>query len=219
VTGRARERGLWRLGLWNPRDFTTDNYRTVDDRPYGGGPGMVMMAGPLAQAIDAARAAQQAGGCASTRTIYLSPAGKPLTHGRVIELATTVDAGYVLLAGRYEGVDERLVEGLDEEIAIGAAAIEEDAGVVVLGEQSAGQLQRAAAAQPDVDDDDIGAAAVDELVGVVDVLGDADHAEALAAEQQLHALAQRAVVLDQHHRGGSGDGEGRGAEVGRDGGQ
>jgi tRNA (guanine37-N1)-methyltransferase len=119
VTGRARERGLWHLRTWNPRDFATDNYRTVDDRPYGGGPGMVMMAEPLAKAIAAARDAQRAGGCSATRTIYLSPAGTPLTHARVKALAGAGDTGYVLLAGRYEGVDERLVAGIDEEIAIG----------------------------------------------------------------------------------------------------
>ena len=119
VTGRAKERGLWRLGVWNPRDFATDSYRTVDDRPYGGGPGMVMMAGPLAAAIDAATAAQRADGCATTRTIHLSPAGRPLTHARVMELAQAVAPGYVLVAGRYEGIDERLVEQFDEEIAIG----------------------------------------------------------------------------------------------------
>jgi tRNA (guanine37-N1)-methyltransferase len=119
VTGRAKERALWRLGVWNPRDFATDHYRTVDDRPYGGGPGMVMMAGPLAAAIDAATAAQRADGCATTRTIYLTPAGRPLTHARVMELAQAVATGYVLVAGRYEGIDERLVEQLDEEIAIG----------------------------------------------------------------------------------------------------
>ena len=119
VTGRARERDLWRLGVWNPRDFATDNYRTVDDRPYGGGPGMVMMAGPLASAIGAARVAQAADGCATTRTIHLTPAGVPLTHARVLELANARDAGYVLVAGRYEGIDERLAATLDEEIAIG----------------------------------------------------------------------------------------------------
>jgi len=119
ITGRARERGLWRLGLWNPRDFATDNHRTIDDRPYGGGPGMVMMAGPLGQALDAARDAQRADGCPAPHTIYLSPAGAPLTHRRVMELARAPDAGYVVLAGRYEGVDERLVATLDEEIAIG----------------------------------------------------------------------------------------------------
>ena len=119
VTGRARERGLWRLATWNPREFATDNYRTVDDRPYGGGPGMVMMAAPLAAAIGAARAAQQADGCAGTRTIHLTPAGRPLTHARVVELAAARAAGYVLVAGRYEGIDERLAATLDEEIAVG----------------------------------------------------------------------------------------------------
>ena len=120
VTGRARERGLWQLGCWNPRDYATDNYRTVDDRPYGGGPGMVMLAEPLAQALRAARATQATAGVAATRTIFLSPAGRPLTHDRVVELAKVQDAGYVLLAGRYEGVDERLVaREVDEEIAIG----------------------------------------------------------------------------------------------------
>jgi tRNA (guanine37-N1)-methyltransferase len=120
VAGRARERGLWTLATWNPRDYTTDNHRTVDDRPYGGGPGMVMMAEPLAQALAAARAAQQAAGVATTRTIFLSPAGRPLTHERVAGLAAARSAGYVLLAGRYEGVDERLLEGaVDDEIAAG----------------------------------------------------------------------------------------------------
>jgi tRNA (guanine37-N1)-methyltransferase len=119
VTGRARERGLWQLRTWNPRDFTSDSYRTVVDRPYGGGPGMVMMVEPLARAIAAARSAQRADGCSATRTMYLSPAGTPLTHDRVMALARPGDTGYVLLAGRYEGVDERLVAGIDEEIAIG----------------------------------------------------------------------------------------------------
>ena len=120
VTGRARERGLWQLGTWNPRDFATDNYRTVDDRPYGGGPGMVMLADPLLQALRKARAAQAEAGKATSRTIFLSPAGEPLTHNRVVEWSRAKDVGYVLLAGRYEGVDERLVATeVDEEIAIG----------------------------------------------------------------------------------------------------
>jgi tRNA (guanine37-N1)-methyltransferase len=124
VTGRALERGLWRLATWNPRDFTTDNYRTVDDRPYGGGPGMVMLAEPLARAIHAARAAQRGEGAAgtrATRVIHLSPQGVPLTHARVMELAADCDAtDLVLLAGRYEGIDERLLEReVDEEISIG----------------------------------------------------------------------------------------------------
>jgi tRNA (guanine37-N1)-methyltransferase len=109
------------LGLWNPRDFATDSYRTVDDRPYGGGPGMVMLGEPLRRALDAARAAQRADGLPASRTLYLSPAGTPLTHRRVAELAAAADGvGYVLLAGRYEGVDERLLaREVDEEIAIG----------------------------------------------------------------------------------------------------
>jgi len=120
VTGRAKERGLWSLGTWNPREFATDAYRTIDDRPYGGGPGMVMMAEPLAKAIAAARAAQRDAGIAQMRTIHLSPAGRPLTHGRVTELAAAREAGYVLVAGRYEGIDERLIaREVDEEISIG----------------------------------------------------------------------------------------------------
>ena len=120
VTGRARERGLWQLGAWNPRDFATDSYRTVDDRPYGGGPGMVMLAGPIVQALRAARTAQAEARAAPSRTIHLSPAGRPLTHARVAELAAAKEAGYVLLAGRYEGIDERLLaREVDEEIAIG----------------------------------------------------------------------------------------------------
>jgi tRNA (guanine37-N1)-methyltransferase len=121
VTGRALERGLWRLGVWNPRDFVTDAHRTVDDRPYGGGPGMVMMAEPLAKAVAAARSAQQADGCKATRTLLLTPAGAPLVHGRVVELAAAMDdTGYVLLAGRYEGIDERLLDrAVDEEVSVG----------------------------------------------------------------------------------------------------
>jgi tRNA (guanine37-N1)-methyltransferase len=120
IAGRARERGLWSLGTVNPRDFATDAHRTVDDRPYGGGPGMVMLAEPLAQALQAARNAQQAAGCVVSRVVYLSPSGVPLTHARVMAMATTQDAGFILLAGRYEGIDERLVaREIDEEIAIG----------------------------------------------------------------------------------------------------
>jgi tRNA (guanine37-N1)-methyltransferase len=120
VTGRARERGLWRLGVWNPRDYARDRHRTVDDRPYGGGPGMIMMPGPLAEALDAARRAQRTEGVKAPRTIHLSPAGVPLTHGKVVELAGADNAGYVLIAGRYEGIDERLIaREADCEIAVG----------------------------------------------------------------------------------------------------
>jgi tRNA (guanine37-N1)-methyltransferase len=106
--------------VWNPRDYATDNHRTVDDRPYGGGPGMVMLPGPLVLAIAAARSAQHAAGAAPSRTLHLTPAGAPLTHARVAELAGVPGAGYVVIAGRYEGIDERLVvREVDEEIAIG----------------------------------------------------------------------------------------------------
>ncbi|MBS3917028.1 MAG: tRNA (guanosine(37)-N1)-methyltransferase TrmD [Sulfuritalea sp.] len=113
ITRRAREQGLWRLALWNPRDFTVDNYRTVDDRPYGGGPGMVMLAEPLEKAIAAARGDQPDG-----KVIYLSPQGRPLRHERVLDLAQ--GSGAILLCGRYEGIDERLIERcVDEEISLG----------------------------------------------------------------------------------------------------
>jgi tRNA (guanine37-N1)-methyltransferase len=112
VAARALQAGLWRLQTWNPRDFTTDNYRTVDDRPYGGGPGMVMLAEPLEKALDAARAA--GGG----RVVYLSPQGRRLEHGRVMAMAK--EAAVTLLCGRYEGVDERLLERrVDEELSLG----------------------------------------------------------------------------------------------------
>jgi len=118
VTGRARERGLYRLELWNPRDFAANSYRTVDDRPYGGGPGMVMMAEPLDKAIAAARRRQHEAGVTEPEVVYLSPQGRLLDHGLVMELAAR--KGLVLLAGRYEGVDERLVRRrVDREASIG----------------------------------------------------------------------------------------------------
>jgi tRNA (guanine37-N1)-methyltransferase len=118
VTGRARERRLYELVLWNPRDFATNAYRTVDDRPYGGGPGMVMMAEPLEKAIQAARQRQKSSGVARPRVVHLSPQGRVLNHAIVAELAK--EQGIVMLAGRYEGLDERLVTRVvDDEISIG----------------------------------------------------------------------------------------------------
>ena len=112
ITSRALQAGLWQLRTWNPRDFTTDNYRTVDDRPYGGGPGMVMLAEPLAKALAAARAA--GGG----RVLYLSPQGGKLDHRKVMELSN--ESALTLLCGRYEGVDERLLRArVDEELSLG----------------------------------------------------------------------------------------------------
>ena len=118
ITRRALENGLWHLHCWNPRDFAEDNYRSVDDRPYGGGPGMVMLPMPLEKAIGAAQARRSKCGVAKGRVIYFSPQGRPLTHARVIELAQS--DGAILLCGRYEGVDERLIEHcVDEEISLG----------------------------------------------------------------------------------------------------
>jgi tRNA (guanine37-N1)-methyltransferase len=117
ITRRALERKLWTLHCWNPRDRVTDNHRTVDDRPYGGGPGMVMLAAPLEQSVVAAKAARVEAGL-SAKVIYLSPQGAPLTHRKVCELAGS--NGAVLICGRYEGVDERLITRcVDEEISIG----------------------------------------------------------------------------------------------------
>jgi len=112
ITSRALEAGLYSLTTWNPRDFAADRYRTVDERPYGGGPGMVMMAEPLERALDGIKLA--GGG----RVIYLSPQGKKLDHRRVMELKD--ERALTLLCGRYEGVDERLLERrVDEEVSIG----------------------------------------------------------------------------------------------------
>src|SRR5450830_70394 len=118
VTRRAFEQKKWALSLWNPRDFTTDNHRTVDDRPYGGGPGMVMLAKPLQQTLVAARQRQLELGLPQPQVVYLSPQGKPLTHQRVMQFMQ--DPGVVLLCGRYEAIDQRLLDSqVDEEISLG----------------------------------------------------------------------------------------------------
>jgi tRNA (guanine37-N1)-methyltransferase len=117
ITRRAFEQQLVSRQAWNPRDFTSDNYRTVDDRPYGGGPGMVMLAEPLDLTLDAAIAANQAHG-GSGRVVYLSPQGPRLDHAGVTRF--TASSGAVLLCGRYEAVDERLIAArVDEELSIG----------------------------------------------------------------------------------------------------
>ena len=118
ITGRARDRGIFGLVAWNPRDFARNSYRTVDDRPYGGGPGMVMMAEPLERAVSAARQRQASGGVKKPRVVFLSPQGRLLNHALVMELAA--EQGLVLLAGRYEGVDERAIARVvDDEVSIG----------------------------------------------------------------------------------------------------
>ena len=119
VTRRAAEQGKFVLRTWNPRDFTRDVHRAADDRPYGGGPGMVMLAEPLQQAITAAQKNQAQAGVKKSSVIHLSPQGRPLTHEVIKELLAR-DEGLILLAGRYEGVDERLLDKyVDEELSIG----------------------------------------------------------------------------------------------------
>ena len=119
ITRRALEEQRWLWQGWNPRDFAENSWRRVDDRPFGGGPGMLMQPGPLEKAIAAAKAQQREAGLAKSRVIYLSPQGAPLTHERVMQLAMG-DEGLILLCGRYEGIDERLIERcVDEEISIG----------------------------------------------------------------------------------------------------
>lgn len=117
ITSRALENGIFNLNLTNPRDFTLDNHRTVDDRPYGGGPGMVMLAEPLTKAIQQAKAMQLNAGL-QPWVIHLSPSGHALTHEKVMQLASK--QSLILLTSRYEGVDQRLLDAhVDEEISIG----------------------------------------------------------------------------------------------------
>ena len=114
VVGRAQERGLLSLHGWNPRDYAEGGYRRVDDRPFGGGPGMVMMIEPLQACLAATRAADTQ----TASVVYLTPQGAPLTQEKVRELAAR--PRLILLCGRYEGIDERLVAAeVDEEISIG----------------------------------------------------------------------------------------------------
>ncbi len=114
VTGQAVKKGLLSVETWNPRDFTHDKRRTVDDKPYGGGPGMLMMVQPLRDAIQTAK--QAAPG--KTKVIYLSPQGRKLDQQGVEELA--INENLLLICGRYEGVDERIIESeVDEEWSIG----------------------------------------------------------------------------------------------------
>lgn len=117
VTGRAIRSGLIEFHKWNPRDFTHDRHRTVDDRPYGGGPGMLMMVQPLRDAIASARKAAEVDG-RKARVIYLSPQGRKLDQAGVSELVQ--DDCLIFIAGRYEGIDERLIASdIDEEWSVG----------------------------------------------------------------------------------------------------
>jgi tRNA (guanine37-N1)-methyltransferase len=134
ISRRAHEQGAWQMACWDPRSFAGDVHRTVDDRPFGGGPGMVLMAEPLAQCVEAATAAQRAAGCERSHVVALSASGAPLRDARVRALAragqgvghgvgqntTTAAVGLVLVCGRYEGMDQRFVDAcVDEEVSIG----------------------------------------------------------------------------------------------------
>ena len=114
VTRRAYESGQIELRLWSPRDFAEGNYRRVDDRPFGGGPGMVMLAQPLAQCLQAIRAERGA----AAPVVLFSPVGTPLDHAGVARWSTS--AGAVLVCGRYEGIDQRFIDAhVDVQISLG----------------------------------------------------------------------------------------------------
>ena len=118
VTGRAVKQNLLQVECWNPRDFTFDKHKTVDDRPYGGGPGMLMMVQPLRDAIREAKATACKDDGVEAKVIYLSPQGRKLDQAGVQELAT--NQKLILVCGRYEGIDERLIQAeVDEEWSIG----------------------------------------------------------------------------------------------------
>lgn len=185
ITRRAFELGICGLTLWNPRDFTSDRHRKVDDRPYGGGPGMVMLAKPLEAAIAAARTNQIEHGLAMPRVVYLSPQGQPLTHRRVMTLVD--ETGFVLLCGRYEAIDQRLLDScVDEEISLGDF-------VLSGGELPAMALMDAVIRQlPGVLHDDA-SAAEDSFVG-----GLLDHPHYTRPEEYKGMVAP-AVLMGGHH--------------------
>lgn len=149
VVGRAQERGLLQVQTWNPRDYATDNYRTIDERVYGGGPGMVMLIDPLRATLSAAKAAA----AEPAKTIYLSPQGTRLTQDKVAQLSR--EPRLVLLCGRYEGIDERFVaDAVDEEVSIGDYVLsggELGAAVIIdaVGRLQEGALNDATSAQQD----------------------------------------------------------------------
>jgi len=206
VVGRAQERGLLAVHAWNPRDYATDAYRRVDERVFGGGPGMVMLIDPLRAALQAARAAA----AEPVKTIYLSPQGARLAQARVAELAR--QERLILLSGRYEGVDERLLQHeVDEELSIGDYVLsggELAAAVVIdaVGRLQEGALNDAQSAEQDSFSDGL----LDcphytrperhELGAVPEVLTSGDHA-AIRRWRRKQALGRtwlrRPDLLDQ----------------------
>lgn len=148
VVGRAQSRGLLSVVTWNPRDFANDRHKTVDDRPFGGGPGMVMLTEPLRTVITAARNADEIDGGLPAPVIYLSPQGERLTQRKVESLSKL--PRFVLLCGRYEGIDERVIdECVDEELSIGDYVLSggELAASVVI--DAVGRLQEGALGDAD----------------------------------------------------------------------
>lgn len=118
ITGRAHAAGVWRLHPWNPRDRAEGAYRAIDDRPFGGGPGMVMTPGPLARTLDALATEQAQAVGARAPVVYLSPQGRPVTQGDITRWAAL--PALTFLCGRYEGVDQRLLDTrVDEQVAVG----------------------------------------------------------------------------------------------------
>jgi len=118
ITRRGLDEKAWELKCWNPREFAVNAYKTIDDRPYGGGPGMVMMAEPLNAALDAAIERQVAQGVKKSKVVYVTPQAKPITDAGIRDLLK--EDGLVFLCGRYEGIDERLIEArVDLEVSIG----------------------------------------------------------------------------------------------------
>jgi tRNA (guanine37-N1)-methyltransferase len=195
VIGRAQERGLLAVHTWNPRDYATDAYRRVDERPFGGGPGMVMLIDPLRAALNAARTAA----AEPAKTIYLSPQGQRLDQAKVAELAQR--ERLILLCGRYEGVDERLLRHeVDEELSIGDYVLsggELPAAVLIdaIGRLQEGALNDAESARQDSFSDGL----LDcphytrperhELGAVPEVLTSGDHA-AIARWRRKQALGR-----------------------------
>lgn len=117
ISGRAVKQGLVVLNYFNPRDYAKDKHRSVDDKPFGGGPGMLMKTEPLIAAIQAAKHGLK-GGEGSSRVVYLSPQGRPIQHDDIVNLATR--QSMVLVCGRYQGIDNRVIESeIDEEVSIG----------------------------------------------------------------------------------------------------
>ncbi|KGO99673.1 tRNA (guanosine(37)-N1)-methyltransferase TrmD [Novilysobacter defluvii] len=206
VTGRALERSLLSLHAWNPRDYAEGNYRRVDDRPFGGGPGMVMLVDPLRRAIQAAREAAEG----PVRVIYMSPQGRRFDQDKARELAGLERV--VLLCGRYEGVDERLVQAeVDEELSIGDYVLsggELAAAVVVdaVARLQDGALNDAESAEQDSFQDGLldcphyTRPVEHELGKVPDVLLSGNHAEIAKwrREQSLRrTLERRPELLDE----------------------